>query len=65
MIDHRVLYSLQDHLKTDTRDLDHHVFASAENTDTYINILFLWYIAQVSSILKVITIKDHKSSPPS
>jgi hypothetical protein len=45
MIDHRVLYSLQDHLKTDTRDLDHHVFASAENTDTYINILFLWYIA--------------------
>jgi hypothetical protein len=29
-----VLYSLQDHLETETRDLDHPVLTGAENTDT-------------------------------
>jgi hypothetical protein len=34
MIDHRVLCSLQDHLITGMRDLDHPVHAGAENTDS-------------------------------
>jgi hypothetical protein len=30
-----MLYSLQGHLRTGTRDVDHHVFTGAENTDSW------------------------------
>jgi hypothetical protein len=30
-----VLYNLKDHLKTRMRDLDHHVLASVENTNSW------------------------------
>jgi hypothetical protein len=33
MIDHSILYSLQDHLETGTHDLDHPVLVGAENTN--------------------------------
>jgi hypothetical protein len=35
MIDYSVLGSLQDHLKTGTRDLDHPILASAKNTNSW------------------------------
>jgi hypothetical protein len=33
-IDRSVFCSSQDHLRTETRDLDHHVLAGAKNTDS-------------------------------
>jgi hypothetical protein len=35
MIDYSVLGSLQDHLRTGTRDLDHPILASAKNTNSW------------------------------
>jgi hypothetical protein len=60
-IDHYVLCSSQDHLKTGTRDLGHHVLIGAENTDSWhaqkgdLQRAFSLYVLMVPASVLIVT----------
>jgi hypothetical protein len=60
-IDHYVLCSSQDHLKTGTRDLGHHVLIGAENTDSWhaqkgdLQHAFSLYVLMVPASVLIVT----------